>query len=231
MLAIKYSKRILDCLLCSKKGDESNTVLPNGYATEGGIITQDFGYNTTEFTEAGKAYQTQGYGPVRFTVNSTGDSEAYFSPHTIVFPNAYIGLFLEMPTWNPDGELTYREVSAPSYHRIPLRTTGVDGKRIMKNAEEITTAGENRGKARIENQQMVVFPECTDNDGWGEIKGFGIWSGINWDGGEVPSGDTGEGELVFWDVVEPAEAGDDTITVSKGNVPIIRIGDFQVTLG
>lgn len=231
MLAIKYSKRILDCLLCSKEGDKDNNV-SSGASLQGGIIKQE-STASGAMDENNTAHKKQGYGPANFSYASTitsAEGETFSSPHTIVFPNAYIGLFLEMPAWDSDGELTYTEVSAPSYHRIPLRTTGVDGKRIMKDAEEITT-GSDRGKARIENQQMVVFPECTDNEGWGVIRGFGIWSGINWNGGEVPSGDTGAGELVFWDVVEPAEAGDATITVSKGNVPIIRIGDFQVTLG
>ena len=77
---------------------------------------------------------------------------------------------------------------------------------------------------------MIVFPECTD-DSWGTIVAFGIWSGINWEGGNVPAGDEGMGELIFWDTIQSADGNSDRVVVSTGNVPIIRINDFEVTLG
>jgi hypothetical protein len=77
---------------------------------------------------------------------------------------------------------------------------------------------------------MIVFPECTDTS-WGTIVAFGIWSGINWEGGNVPAGDEGPGELIFWDTIQSADGQTSSVTVNEGNVPIIRIGDFEVTLG
>jgi hypothetical protein len=77
---------------------------------------------------------------------------------------------------------------------------------------------------------MIVFPECTDTS-WGTIVAFGIWSGINWEGGNVPTGDEGMGELIFWDTIQSADGQSSSVTVNEGNVPIIRIGDFEVTLG
>ena len=258
MLATKYSKRILDCLLCSEAGDADAERVSSGLtgATNAGGINRLSSMETTAFAEATK----KACGPyyVDPAANPTGAViDQGHTPHTVIFPNAYIALFTEAPTYTEEGTLMYTEVGykwtvgegsergeyipipegetnyAGSYHRIPLRTTGVDGMRIMANAEQFidpAATDSSHGKSKIHNQQMIVFPECTD-DSWGTIVAFGIWSGINWEGGNVPSGDEGMGELIFWDTIQSADGSSDSVVVSTGNVPIIRIGDFEVTLG
>jgi hypothetical protein len=105
-------------------------------------------------TACGPYYVDPGTSSATGTVVDQGHT-----PHTVIFPNAYIALFTEEPTYTEEGTLMYTEVGykwavgdgsergeygpipvgetnyAGSYHRVPLRTTGVDGLRIMANAE------------------------------------------------------------------------------------------------
>lgn len=74
---------------------------------------------------------------------------------------------------------------------------------------------ENKGCAQLKNQEIIMFPEVLDPEGWGDISGFGIFENPVQKEGETP---------FFWGEVEAVEA-------EEGTVPLFRPEEFRIYLG
>jgi hypothetical protein len=75
---------------------------------------------------------------------------------------------------------------------------------------------QHEGKGKIDNSEIIIFPEVTTKKGWGPIVGFGMFES------QVPRAD----EIpFFWsELKEPKEA-------LEGQVPLFRPNEFKILLG
>lgn len=145
----------------------------------------------------------------------------------VSFPaNPYLALFTEMPDANGAGGV---ECSYSGYFRIPLRANGIGGTNLISEAvSESEDVKDDSGTvvgtinvAKIRNQELIVFPENED-DATDEVVGFGIFPGKD---------PTTNGTATFWSDVVDAVTGEPTkVEISKGNVPLIRVENFEISL-
>lgn len=130
----------------------------------------------------------------------------------------------------PDADGTGgNEVTNECYSRIPLKNTGLQGLNIIGNATYEPEYAEDgvtvlRNVAKIRNQEMIVFPEAEETDevgggAWGYISGFGIFQNKT------------ATKPMFWArIVDPSTKIETVVKIDANDVPIIRIGNFEISL-
>lgn len=145
----------------------------------------------------------------------------------------WLALFTQMPT-GVDGS-GYAEPTAPEYMRPAISgISRIKKVKFMASAveeiieKEVTitdtdgqehTIVEEVKAAVVKNQDSILFPEASQEGGWGNIVGFGL----------VYSETVGDGLPFLWGEIT-AEDGSSGITVDQYEVPIIRVGGFKITL-
>lgn len=142
---------------------------------------------------------------------NTDNAEA-LAENKVDFPNIpYLALFTTMP--NADGT-GYAEPTVADYNRVSLVEKGPKDVQIMGEAGTEAGTGDYTGKrvAVIENQDIIVFPENETVDYNAPVVGFGVFSAK-----------TG-GTLILWgELTEP-------VTITAGEIPVFRIGEFVFKL-
>lgn len=148
---------------------------------------------------------------------------------------AYLGLFTDykltedgknengMP--NADGtkfrEPPYKNGAEYTYQRMSLHRGLFSDEYVFNEIDQNSLeALEHAGYAHISNKEIIMFPEILNEEGWGNIYGFGIFEN------EVPV----EGEKpYFWGYVDGAPSN--PVSTSKKHVPLFRPNQFEVFLG
>ena len=152
---------------------------------------------------------------------------------TSFFPNkAYLGLFTDynpqqdnnningMP--NPDGtkfrEPPYKDGDKATYQRMSLHNGLFTSDYVFNKIEKVDVDAQSYpGYAHLDNKEIIMFPEILNEEGWGNIYGFGVFEN------EIPT----EGEKpYFWGEVNGAP-----VATSVNHVPLFRPLEFEVFLG
>jgi hypothetical protein len=131
--------------------------------------------------------------------------------------NAYLGLLTALPG---NDEAAYSEPEGGSYHRVRLNDQNPLEKQpyiSTAECEEVEVDGTTVQSAYVTNPTYIMFPEALEN--WGTIVGFGIFSEAS--GPELP---------YIWGQISPLGDESGTVTINEGEVPIIRAGNFKVSL-
>lgn len=137
----------------------------------------------------------------------------------ISFPGSvYIGLFTTLPGVDGSG---YAEPSDPNYLRVRIDTTSrITKESFLNGAVEgsvVSVDGDNALPVYVDNAGVIMFPETSIAY---DVVGFGLFR----------TADTSSPDLPFlWGAVA-AEEGGAVISVGSEEVPIIREGDFKITL-
>lgn len=140
-------------------------------------------------------------------------------------PNAYLGLLTKLPK---DDESTYEdgtyftEPADGEYHRVRLNDINpleqLDYTEDAKDGDEVEVDNDVYAlPAYIINPTYIMFPEALED--WGDIVGFGIFSEAS--GTELP---------YIWGPISPLVDESGPVTINAGEVPIIRAGNFKVSL-
>lgn len=132
--------------------------------------------------------------------------------------NVYIGLLTTLP--NPDGS-GFVEPDDPNYLRVQIDTNSRITKEPFLNGavegDVVTVDGDNAVPAYVNNAGVIMFPETSVAY---DVVGFGLFR----------SDDTTSNTAPFlWGAVSP-DGGGTVIQVNAEEVPIIREGDFKITL-
>ena len=144
--------------------------------------------------------------------------------------NGWLALFTSMPSLaftNSSWTATWVEVpfddssasrKSIGYARVNLNGTGAYGSSIMpSNATTNSSAGTSEFGVitDIKNQDMITFPMCLNAEGWGNIVGYGIFTG---------SSTTSFENLKYWGEFESAQ------TISQSTVAVITPSQLTITL-
>lgn len=147
--------------------------------------------------------------------------------------DVYLGLLTKMPNNNGDPYEDGTYFSEPmkssgssssdgsGYFRIRLDTESrINRNAIIGGAETdepfVNNDGDTVLPAFVTNQELIMFPEANEN--WDKIVGFGLFRS-----------ETGTTPPFLWGSVTSKD-GEDGIEVIAGEVPVIRPGDFKVSL-
>lgn len=155
-------------------------------------------------------------------LNALFNTSKKTSGNTISFSlTPYIALFTTMPDENGSN---YKEPTSSEYARVLLTNTGAYGKQMIGVATTEDGTGKNEGKkvAKVTNQDLITFPEAR-SVGFGEIVGFGIFE----------TATTGVGACMLWGKLgsysdDTDEFIEETVNIAANEIPIFRIGDFEI---
>lgn len=196
-----------------------------------GTITETFNHTRGLWTSKEETLSA-------YTFNLTYCSQYASASGTSFYPDrAYIGLFTDlvqegeqdktengMPRNNGTGfreppRKTLSEEDPHTYQRMNLHrglfTDTTVFNEVVQTPEGNEFYNDYKGYAYLNNQEIIMFPEILDENGWGTISGFGLFEN------EVPT----EGETpFFWGTVTPVK-GD------RERVPLFRPKEFQIYLG
>lgn len=137
--------------------------------------------------------------------------------------SVYLGLLTRLPNDNggahEDGTY-FSEPNDEGYFRVQIDTTS----RITKESflvpaaedEPIVVDGDTAIPAYVTNRSVIMFPES--NVAWDTVVGFGLF--------RAQSGNTSP--FLWGSVTSPA--GGEGVIIAEHEVPIIRAGDFKVSL-
>ena len=175
---------------------------------------------------------------VVFEINSwLFSQELGASDQTSVYPKkAFIGLFTKMPdtdgtkfeepTWKTNDNLhTYQRMSLHEdllYGDMSLNAVRQIGANSEKYPNDTIEHKGYLGYAFVDNKEIVLFPEILDEDGWGEIVGFGLFENEEPTEGETP---------YFWGKITDKDGVVISVSTAKQKVPLFRKNEFKVYLG
>ena len=139
--------------------------------------------------------------------------------------NAYLGLLTTLPK---DDESAYEdgtffaEPTDVEYHRVRLNDINpLEEKEYIDSAieDDNVNSDEVGGvlPAYVINPTYIMFPEPSES--WGDIVGFGIY--------RVNSGTT---LPYIWGPISALEDENTTVTIDADEIPIIRAGNFKISL-
>lgn len=132
--------------------------------------------------------------------------------NVVSFPvNPYLALFTTVPDDNGQNGV---EPTSEDYRRVLLNKKGFDGKQLLTGAVSETREinGSEKVCSVVKNQEQILFPEAL-NTGYGQITGFGIF-----DAAEETA------NLIAWGTLTSSQ------TINQGEIPIFRIGEFEMML-
>lgn len=163
-------------------------------------------------------------------VFGANDGGAYYPKKAFIglftkMPDAY-GKEFEEPTWKTNDNLhTYQRISLHEdllYGDMSLnqvRQIGADNEEYPNDAIEHS---DYLGYAFVDNKEIVLFPEILDEDGWGEIIGFGLFENEERTEGETP---------YFWGRITNEKGEATSVLTGKEKVPLFRKNEFKIYLG
>lgn len=201
-------------------------VYKDGLSVKTGYVNQSFKYYALEENEDSITVNSWLYSQV-FGANDNGafyPKKAFIGLFTKM-PNAYGKDFIE-PEWKTNDNLhTYQRMSLHEdllYGDMSLnavRQIGVDDKNYPNDATEHK---DYLGYAFVDNKEIVLFPEILDENGWGEIVGFGLFENEEKTDGETP---------YFWGEITNEKGEVTLVPTEKWKVPLFRKNEFKVYLG
>lgn len=198
----------------------------DGGSTRTGYVYQTFKYYTLEENEDSVTVNSWLYSQV-FGANDNGafyPKKAFIGLFTKM-PDAYGKDFIE-PEWKTNDNLhTYQRMSLHEdllYGDMSLNTVrqiGVDDENYPNDATEHKNY---LGYAFVDNKEIVLFPEILDENGWGEIVGFGLFENEEKTDGETP---------YFWGEITNEKGEVVSVPTEKWKVPLFRKNEFKIYLG
>lgn len=175
---------------------------------------------------------------VTFEINSwLFSQELGANEQAAIYPKkAFIGLFTRMPDTDgtkfeePDWKTND---NLHTYQRMSLHEDLLYGDMSLNAVRQIGADNENYpndtiehkdylGYAFVDNKEIVLFPEILDEDGWGEIVGFGLFENEEPTPGETP---------YFWGKITDKDGVVISVSTAKRKVPLFRKNEFKVYLG